>query len=446
MNSTDYLQLFKTIFQQSPVSTQVFTPDGETVLVNAAWEKVWNVTFAQVKQYNILQDKQLIETGTMAYIHRGFAGEIVTIPPIKYDATRTIDIAGMIPFKWLQAIMYPIRDDAGEITLLVLQHEDITEQKEAQEHLQISEERLRLALKAGKIGVWDWDILNNIITWSDRVYEFYEAIPKTFAVTYENFQKQLHPDDAQRAQEAIEQAVAGTVPYNVTYRIVTLKGKVCWIASSATVTRDASGNPLRMLGATIDVTEQKKVEQDKSDFVSIATHELKTPVTSLKAYAEVLQRSFMRRGDTHSATQLGKMNTQLDKLTNLISDLLDATKIEAGKLAIRKEKFDIDHLIEEIVGEMQRTTEKQRLVITRKIKKKITADRERIGQVLTNLLSNAIKYSPADKDIRITASATVKQIQVSVKDVGVGITQSKQKHLFDRFYRISGPKKIRFQG
>jgi signal transduction histidine kinase len=145
-------------------------------------------------------------------------------------------------------------------------------------------------------------------------------------------------------------------------------------------------------------------------------------VTSLKAYAEVLQRKFTRSGDAQSASQLGKMNAQLDKLTNLISDLLDATKIESGKLQIEKEKFDIDHLVTEIVEEMQRTTENQKLVISGTVKKKVTADRERIGQVLTNLLSNAIKYSPADKQILISATSVAEGVQIGVQDFGVGIS------------------------
>jgi PAS domain S-box-containing protein len=314
------------------------------------------------------------------------------------------------------------------------------------ENSHASAERLRLALEAGRIGVWDWDIQKNTIEWSDRVYAFYGATRDTFDVTYENFSKHIHPDDKVMTDEAILKAVEGSQEYNIVYRIITLDGQTRWISSRAVVTRDVSGKPLRMLGATSDVTEQKKIEQDKNDFVSIATHELKTPVTSIKAYAQVLEKKFHRIGDASSAIQLAKMNAQLDKLTSLIADLLDATKIESGQLQMHEERFDFDVLVSEIVEELQRTTEKHTIIVEGKTDKKIVADKERIGQVLTNLISNAIKYSPHSEKILVQPSVINKNIQLCIQDFGVGIPKEKQTQVFERFYRVSGPKEITFPG
>ncbi|MGI8419503.1 MAG: PAS domain S-box protein [Candidatus Levyibacteriota bacterium] len=324
--------------------------------------------------------------------------------------------------------------------------QDITKRKENENKLFASEERLRLALEAGQIGVWDWNIAQNTLVWSDRVYEFYGATRENFEVNYDNFSKYIFPEDKQRADNAIRKVLEGKEEYNIVYRILTLLGEIRWIASRAIVTRDKDGKPLRMLGATSDVTEQKKVEQDKNDFVSIATHELKTPVTSIKAYAQVLQRKFQRAGDEHSAGQLDKMNAQLDKLTSLISDLLDATKIESGQLQMHQETFDFDKLVLEITEELQRTTEKHVITINGKSKQKITADRERTGQVLTNLISNAIKYSPHTEKIIVQPAVNNTHIQLCVKDFGVGIPRKKQGQVFERFYRVSGPKEITFPG
>ncbi|MEO6508979.1 MAG: HAMP domain-containing sensor histidine kinase, partial [Patescibacteria group bacterium] len=147
------------------------------------------------------------------------------------------------------------------------------------------------------------------------------------------------------------------------------------------------------------------------------------------------------------AGQLDKMNAQLDKLTSLIADLLDATKIESGKLQMNQEKFSFDELVTEIVEEIQRTTEKHVITIKGKSNTNITADRERTGQVLTNLISNAIKYSPHSEKIIIEPSVENKKfIMLCVKDFGVGIPKDKQNHVFERFYRVSGPKEITFPG
>jgi PAS domain S-box-containing protein len=341
---------------------------------------------------------------------------------------------------------YSFIHDKGKRVAMLSTVRDITEQKQAEQSLRENEERLRLALEAGDIGVWEWDILKNTITWSDRVYTFYGADPKTFSVTYENFSKHIYPADKQMTEEAIRLAVDGSKDYDITYRIKTVGGEIRWITSRAIVLQDAKGKPLRMLGATSDTTEQKRMEQNKNDFISIATHELKTPVTSIKAYAEVLERRFKREGNRESALHMAKMDAQLDKLTVLITDLLDVTKIESGRLQMQKIKFPFGPLIEEIVEELQRTTEQHTIVINGNVNVTLIADRERVGQVVTNLLSNAIKYSPKAEKIIISLKRTENLVQVSVRDFGIGIPKEKQEKLFERFYRVSGPKDNTYPG
>ena len=124
--------LFKTIFEQSPVSTQIFTPDGETLMVNSAWENLWNIKYSQIKSYNILKDQQLVETGIMPYIQKAFNGESMVLPPIFYDPRHTVPIPGSIS-RWLSAQIYPIKNSSDEITHIVLQHDDITDRIKSEE-------------------------------------------------------------------------------------------------------------------------------------------------------------------------------------------------------------------------------------------------------------------------------------------------------------------------
>lgn len=341
----------------------------------------------------------------------------------------------------------PIKDKTGKIIGAAKIARDITGQKLGEKKLKEGEERLRLALDAGKIGVWEWDIPNDVISWSDRVYEIHGVNKKHFTLTFANYRNLIHPEDIKHTEKSIQDAVSGIKAYNTSFRLLLPNGVTKWVTTRAVVLRDEKNKPTRMLGATMDITEEKKLEQDKNDFVSIATHELKTPVTSLKAYAEVLRRRFVRAGDTFSAEQMTKMNAQLDRLTNLISDMLDATKIDAGKLQMYEEKFDLDDLIAEITEALQHTTERHTLLIRGEVKKKIFADKERIGQVLTNLISNAIKYSPNAKKIEIRGIAEKGgQVKVCVRDFGMGIPKEKQDKLFERFYRVSGPHDNTFPG
>ncbi len=346
---------------------------------------------------------------------------------------------------WVESVMTNLLSDPNVLGV-VINYSDITESKQTEEALQKSEERLRLALEAGHIGVWDWDIQAKTILWSDQMFSFYGATRKNFEVTCENFSKYIFPEDKDRVDDAVKNAVLGKKEYDIAYRILTVDGRVRWITSRAIVTKDAKGKPHHMLGATSDITEQKRIEQDKTDFVSIATHELKTPVTSLKAYAEVMQRAFAQAGDDVSANNLGKMNAQLNKLVSLIGSLLDSIKIDSDKLYMREEVFSIDNLVEEIVEEMQRTTDKQKIFIHGKSKKNIFADRDRVGQVLTNFISNAVKYSPQSNKIDVRIKATTKEVTVRVKDYGIGIAKKKQPFVFERFYRGVGPHEITFPG
>lgn len=152
-----------------------------------------------------------------------------------------------------------------------------------------------------------------------------------------------------------------------------------------------------VIGTYRDITERKILEHQKDEFIGIASHELKTPVTSIKGYTQILEKKFRDSRDKQSTELLGKLNTQINRLTNLIVDLLDFTRIENGKLKFREEEYNINDLIEEVIDEMQQTTSAHTII--RKLARPviINGDRYRTGQVLTNLLSNAIKYSPGAK-------------------------------------------------
>jgi signal transduction histidine kinase/AmiR/NasT family two-component response regulator len=195
-----------------------------------------------------------------------------------------------------------------------------------------------------------------------------------------------------------------------------------------------------------EVTEQVIARHKRDEFIGIASHELKTPVTSIKAYTQLLERRFRKAGDERAAGLLRKMDSQLEKLTYLIGDLLDATKIEGGKLQLHCSSFDFNALIKEIVDEAQRTTTKHRIIQELSPAVTLYADRDRIGQVLTNLLTNAIKYSPQADTIILRTTRKDETIITSVQDFGIGIPREKLNRVFERFFRVEGEKQATFPG
>jgi PAS domain S-box-containing protein len=184
----------------------------------------------------------------------------------------------------------------------------------------------------------------------------------------------------------------------------------------------------------------------RDDFISAASHELRTPVTSLKVYTEVLQRQAERRGDESTSDRLRKMLTQIDRLAVLIGDLLDVSKIEAGKLELRRELVDLRRLIDEVVEAIQATTSKHRIVVAGDVSRPVVGDGERLGQVLTNLLTNAVKYSPQADRIIVRIAETTDGVTVDVQDFGIGIEPEHLDQVFDRFYRVTSEDEKTFPG
>lgn len=195
-----------------------------------------------------------------------------------------------------------------------------------------------------------------------------------------------------------------------------------------------------------DITEEKELERRKDDFVNMASHELKTPITSMKLYIDLLISRIKESGDEHAMKTLGSIKKQTEKLQELVSDLLDVSRIQTGKLQFSKEEFELGDLIQETIDILGETTRKQTLEF--KIKSPITvyADRFRIYQVLTNLITNAIKYSPAGSTITIDVKKMKDKALISVADQGIGIEKDQQKKIFERLYQVSDPYEKTFPG
>ena len=187
----------------------------------------------------------------------------------------------------------------------------------------------------------------------------------------------------------------------------------------------------------------KESEKKKDEFISIASHELKTPLTTTKAYIQLSQK--VASPESRGYKLITKAEDQLSRLEKLISDLLDVSKIQAGKLIYDKEAFSFDKLLIETVGSIQLTSSSHKIVIEKLDKVQFSGDKLRIEQVLNNFLSNAIKYSPDAKKVIVRSEVSNDNIIVSVQDFGIGIDPIHVVGIFDRFYRVDNTA-IRYQG
>jgi signal transduction histidine kinase len=207
-------------------------------------------------------------------------------------------------------------------------------------------------------------------------------------------------------------------------------------------------NRVKWVGTFTDIDDQKQIEKKKDEFLSIASHELKTPLTSIKAYAQLLERAINVTEESTSRKYINKVQNQVSKLNSLITDLLDISKIENGKLKITKKGFDFESLLANAMDTIYHTHENSKLDIQRegdRIQDLIIGDEIRIEQVLINYLTNAIKYAPDTDRIIIKTENQGSHLKVSVTDFGIGIPEHKQQNIFGKFYRVE-ESSLRFQG
>jgi two-component system sensor histidine kinase VicK len=331
-------------------------------------------------------------------------------------------------------VYQPVKDAANEVIGVMIVATEVTKQVVARQLLEDTEERLRLAIEATGIAIWDVDMVNNNIISSPRLAEIFGLDPEE-KFTAEEFRDLVHPDDRHIILDAFDDAVkTGVYLYEV--RIIKGDGSICWIRTSGKVIYDDQHKPLRMLGTTSDITEQKYDEIMKNDFITMASHELKTPLTSLKAYTQLLVTKAQKADDVFLINALEKSEKQINKMTRLIYGFLDLSKIESGKLQLSVQTFNINALITEVIADSMPELQGHNIVFNAGKAIQIVADKEKIAQVIVNLIGNAVKYSARETTINIAAKMQGKNLRISVKDQGIGLKLKDQQKIFQRFYRV----------
>ncbi len=223
-------------------------------------------------------------------------------------------------------------------------------------------------------------------------------------------------------------------------------GKPSWSVVKASPIFDEQGQVQFAVNIFSDLTERMELEQRKDTFIGMASHELKNPVTALKGFIQLLKRRMEKQDMQGSRDLLVRMETQIIRLTKLIEDLLDVSKIQAGGLAYAEERIEIDALIQDIVETIQHTNTTHTIRIHGTSQQHVIGDSDRLGQVFINLITNAIKYSPQATSVDVSIAAANDKVLVSVRDYGVGIPEEHLSRVFERFYRVHDSREKTFSG
>jgi signal transduction histidine kinase len=217
-----------------------------------------------------------------------------------------------------------------------------------------------------------------------------------------------------------------------------------WHLSRATAIINDQGKVTSWVGAAVDIHDQKTKEQAKDEFISIASHELKTPLTTAKAYIQLLEID-MKQSNNEDFIFAQKAGASIERLNDLIGELMDVSKIQNGRLDLNVTSFNFKAMVSDAVESIQYVSPDHKIILAGEVNDPVKGDKERLQQVVINLLSNAVKYSPKSKKVLINIEEEKGLVKVSVTDTGIGIRKQSLEKIFERYYREE-QRAVHFQG
>jgi PAS domain S-box-containing protein len=295
-----------------------------------------------------------------------------------------------------------------------------------------TQKRLNMALQYSKVAVWEMNLEDKTVVRSkdhDQLFGYSEPL-ETW--TEEHYWKHILPEDLPKLQEEFRHIGNDTI-IDFQCRIQTVAGLVRWMHFQGRADTNSYGIPVKILGTVNDITKEKLAERHREDFISIASHELKTPLTGLKASLQLLNR--MKDHPTEKLSGLlEQANKSMIKINALVDDLLNASKVNEHQLHLKKTRVNLFKLVEDCCQHV-RIAGVYKLETTGDKYLEVNADAERIDRVIVNFINNAIKYAPESKHILMHVERVDNNVKVSVSDKGQGISPDIVPHLFNRYYQ-----------
>jgi PAS domain S-box-containing protein len=362
-------------------------------------------------------------------------------PPERYEATKHLYDRMMSGEKFsmerkaetgedFMVHFVPMINEQGVVDTGLIVALDITEIKQAEE----KSAKLAAIIDTSDDAIISKTLESVITSWNDSAERMFGYTADE--IIGETIYKIIPPDRFQEEPAILSRLKTGERVEHFETKRLRKDGTLIDISVTVSPVKDKSGNIIGLSKIARDITERKLDETRKNDFIGMASHELKTPLTSLSAILQVVGAKLKNSPDTFLAGAMEKANIQVKRMTSMVNGFLNISRLEAGKIQIDKREFDLGELLQEITDEARLVSGSHHITLENCENVTLNADRDKISSVLSNLISNAVKYSPRGKYIRLNCSVTAKKVTIGVADEGMGIPLQDLPKIFDRYHRV----------
>ncbi|WP_295771761.1 ATP-binding protein [uncultured Mucilaginibacter sp.] len=438
-------QQLRNLLVEAPVAIAIYrTPWHVIEFANKRMLEYWGLTAEQAFNKPILEAIPELKT-------QGFGNIMDNVYKtgerfVSSEVSLTFNKLGRKEESFINLTIEALKDEQANITGMIVVAADVTEQVISRSKLEKTTDTLKLALDAARLGTWrtDWGTDNLVLSDIARTTQ---NIPVDEAIKFSEAMEIVAPEHRAPLLQAIENAVSAKGRFSHDYQILPPGGtRRKWLNTTGKVELDDNENVIGVIGTILDITESKEDSQRKDDFIGMVSHELKTPLTSLSGYSQLLQLHAGRKDDVFAKEKLVKISAQVKKMNKLISGFLNVSRLEAGKIHLNMESFDLGKLVAETVEDAASATGSHELIFEPSGQIMVEGDIDKIESVIFNLISNAIKYSPRQQQVFIKSYVKDGYAVVSVSDKGMGIKSEDQKKLFERYYRVESDQMQQISG